>query len=155
VSVRDPRMAGYLKRHTNTPLNHPSERTVRSDSCLFSNRNREFRIWETVTLPTRENNNLGKTHTNIHAPSWISTHDRNVCAVQNGLRPLCLAIAYIRCLVLYQKTTFQLQISLRTVRGPWDDPPATRGGGQEVEEEVGWVCLARQIVLLQQYWRLG
>ena len=60
-------MAGYLKKHINTPLNHPSERTVRSDSRLFSNRSREFRVWETVTLPTHENNNLGKTHTNIHA----------------------------------------------------------------------------------------
>jgi hypothetical protein len=53
-------------RDINTHLNHPSERTVRTDSCRFSNRSQEYRIWETLTLPTQENN-LGKTHTNIHA----------------------------------------------------------------------------------------
>ena len=101
----------------NTPLNHPSERTVRSDSCLFRNRSREFRFWETVTLPTQENNNLGKTHTNIHALVGFQLTTAMCVQYKTGCEATMVSNS-LHLLLDAQKTAFQLRGSLGAVRGP-------------------------------------
>ena len=110
-------MAGYLKRHINTPLNHPSERTVRIDTCLFSNRSRESRIWETLTLPTQENKNLGKTHTNIHALVGFQ-HTIAMCVPYKTDCDVTVVNNSLHLLLDTQWTAFQLRYSLSTVHGP-------------------------------------
>ena len=148
VSVSNPRIVGYLKRHIKTPLNHPSERTVRTDSCRFNNRSREFRTWETLTLSTQENN-LGKTPTNIHALVGFQ-HTIAMCVPYKTDCEATVVSNSLHLLLDTHKTAFQLRSSLSTVHGPRDDTPGwggvcvcvcVSGGGSGVGLSCATDCL--------------